>query len=143
MKKKKVYFAGSIRAGRDDVAIYKYIIDKLKENCIVFTEHVGDYSLSIAGQKQLPDDYIYKRDMTWLIDSDFVIAEVSNPSLGVGYELASAVENNIPILCLFRENSDHQLSAMISGCPKIKVLNYNCLSGLDDLLDNYYFESLV
>ena len=53
----KFYFAGSIRAGREDVDLYKIIIDHLKTYGEVLTEHVGDYKLSIEGQEQALSTY--------------------------------------------------------------------------------------
>jgi 2'-deoxynucleoside 5'-phosphate N-hydrolase len=47
---KKIYFAGSIRGGRDDVNLYFEIIDYLKSFGEVLTEHVGDNSLSSNGE---------------------------------------------------------------------------------------------
>ena len=43
--KKLIYFCGSIRAGRDDAALYKRIIDQLKDYGEVLTEHIGDPNL--------------------------------------------------------------------------------------------------
>jgi len=43
----KVYFAGSIRAGRDDAAIYETMIVWLKSFGEVLTEHVGSPALSV------------------------------------------------------------------------------------------------
>ena len=34
-----------------------------------------------------------------------LVAEVTQPSLGVGYEIGRAIENNKKILCLFRPHS--------------------------------------
>ena len=51
--------------------------------------------------------------------SDIVVAEVTNPSLGVGYEIGRALEHNIKVICLFRPTKGFSLSAMISGCPVI------------------------
>ncbi len=42
----KIYFAGSIRGGRDDAEIYSGIIELLKRYGDVLTEHVGDRTLS-------------------------------------------------------------------------------------------------
>lgn len=39
--KRFIYFCGSIRGGRDDAALYKRIIDQLKEYGDVLTEHIG------------------------------------------------------------------------------------------------------
>ena len=43
--KRFIYFCGSIRGGRDDAALYRRIIDQLKEYGEVLTEHVGDASI--------------------------------------------------------------------------------------------------
>lgn len=67
------------------------------------------------GGSPLPADQIYARDIGMINDADVVIAEVSNPSLGVGYELAYAEKVGRPILCLFNKDSGGKLSAMISG----------------------------
>ena len=40
-----IYFCGSIRGGRDDTALYKRIIDQLKDYGEVLTEHIGDANL--------------------------------------------------------------------------------------------------
>jgi putative deoxyribonucleoside 5'-monophosphate N-glycosidase len=44
---KKVYFAGSIRGGREDAAVYKRIIDYINRTDTVLTEHIGLGCLSV------------------------------------------------------------------------------------------------
>ena len=44
-----------------------------------------------------------------------MVAEVTQPSLGVGYELGRAVDMGKAILCLYRPQEDKLLSAMIRG----------------------------
>lgn len=53
----------------------------------------------------LTDTQILERDMEWLSKSQVVIAEVTQPSLGVGFEIARAITLNKPVLCLFRPSS--------------------------------------
>ena len=96
-----IYFAGSIRGGREDAEIYLQIINHLKKYGKVLTEHVGDQNL-ILSEDDLTDRYIHDRDMDWLLQSDVVVAEISKPSHGVGYEIGRAVENKKKILCLYR-----------------------------------------
>ncbi len=43
---KKVYFAGSIRGGREDAALYRDIIRHIQETDIVLTEHIGATDLN-------------------------------------------------------------------------------------------------
>ena len=120
----KIYFAGSIRAGRDDQELYHRIIQGLQRDGQVLTVHVGDPSLTQWGDDGPSDPNIYARDMAWLADADLIVAEVSTPSLGVGYELGRAESLGKPILCLFREQDDRRLSAMVSGNPKMVVVRY-------------------
>jgi 2'-deoxynucleoside 5'-phosphate N-hydrolase len=125
----KIYFAGSIRGGRNDVSIYHSLIAYLSSFGEVLTEHVGDASLSQKGEDGPNDRYIHDRDMAWLSACDVLVAEVSVPSLGVGYELGYALAMKKPILCLYRSESEHPLSAMIAGNPEIRTAVY---SSIDD-----------
>ena len=132
----KIYFAGSIRAGREDVELYHKIISHLKQYGEVLTEHVGDYRLSVEGQSQLTDKYIHDRDLEWLLSSDVVVAEVTVPSLGVGYEIATAVREKIPVIGLFRKNEGRHLSAMIGGAEGVSRIDYSDLETVLPKLDN-------
>lgn len=46
---KKFYFAGSIRGGREDVELYRQLIDYLQTFGSVLTEHIGLESLKAPG----------------------------------------------------------------------------------------------
>ncbi|MFW6378765.1 MAG: nucleoside 2-deoxyribosyltransferase [Nanoarchaeota archaeon] len=120
----KIYFAGSIRGGRDDTEVYSELIRYLATFGDVLTEHVGDSSLTESGEDGPSDTWIYDRDMDWIRQSDVVIAEVSNPSLGVGYEIGKAEDMDKPILCLYRNQSNKRVSAMISGNSNITIARY-------------------
>ena len=125
----KIYFAASIRGGREDQNKYNELIRFLSSKVEVLTEHVGDSSLGQGGEQDLSDKEIYQRDLEWLESADAVIAEVTSPSLGVGYELGIAEKLGKPILCLY-DDSDHNLnlSAMISGNHKITAFRYTSLN---------------
>ena len=120
----KIYFAGSIRGGRDDAAVYEAMIAFLRSFGEVLTEHVGDLDLSETGDDGPDDRFIYDRDMAWLSVCDVVVAEVTTPSLGVGYELGRAIAMNKPVLCLYRPQPGRTLSALIAGCPDLITIMY-------------------
>ena len=113
----KIYFAGSIRGGRGDALLYQQIVALLREYGEVLTEHVGDAGLTAAGEDGPSDRAIYERDMAWLADADVVIAEVTIPSHGVGYEVARAQDLGKPVLCLYRCDTGRRLSALLAGNP--------------------------
>jgi nucleoside 2-deoxyribosyltransferase len=131
---KKIYFAGSIRGGREDAGLYEEIIAVLAEFGEVLTEHVGNAGLRETGEDRLSDSEIYMRDLDWLKHADLVVAEVSTPSLGVGFEIATALALKIEVVCLYREQEGKRLSAMIAGCPEVEVLTYRNPAECMDLL---------
>lgn len=133
----KIYFAGSIRGGRDDKELYLEIINLLGKYGKVLTEHIGDKTLSALGEDGPTDDYIYDRDMVWLNEADVVVAEVTTPSLGVGYEIGK-VENKKSILCLYREQDGKRISAMIAGNKNVKIKKYRTIQDLEPIFAEFF-----
>ena len=123
----KIYFAGAIRGGREETDIYNNIITYLSSKAEVLTEHVGSSELMTIGETNRSDGEIFLRDMEWLQSADLLIAEVTTPSLGVGYELGIAEKLKIPALCLYRPIKGKRLSAMISGNEKFNCQAYQTL----------------
>jgi len=133
----KIYFAGSIRGGREYRDLYHSIIKHLKNLGEVLSEHIGSTSLTSFGEEEHDNRQIHQRDMEWLTESDVVVAEVSIPSLGVGYEVGRALENNKPILCLYRQDAKKKLSAMIGGSPDLTVVTYQNLTEALRAIDDF------
>lgn len=123
MKQLKIYFAGSIRGGRQDAELYKRIIQYIQREHIVLTEHVGDLSLSKNEGVKDRDVAIYEQDTAWLRESNLVIAECTTPSLGVGYELAYAEKLGKPVH-IFYNKTRTNLSAMLTGNTYFKIHPY-------------------
>ncbi|OPY75535.1 MAG: Nucleoside 2-deoxyribosyltransferase [Syntrophorhabdus sp. PtaU1.Bin153] len=137
----KIYFAGSIRGGRDDAPVYEAMIAWLQTFGEVLNKHVGDPALSEAGDDGPSDRSIHDRDMAWLSACDLVVAEVSVPSLGVGYELGWATALNKPVLCLNRTVSGRPLSAMIAGSPRIRTVAYSSLNEANTVMRDFIRET--
>lgn len=133
----KIYFAGSIRGGREDQDIYFSIIKILGEFGTVLTEHIGDVALSGMGEVTRTNQEIFERDMSWVEESDMIVADVSRPSLGVGYEIGRAEAMGKPVLCLYREQPDKRLSAMIDGNEKLTVARYESVEDVYVIIENF------
>ena len=133
----KIYFAGSIRGGREDADLYMQIIEILSNYGEVLTEHVGDPSLTSLGDDGPNDRFIHDRDVEWLQAADVLVAEVTQVSMGVGYEIGRAVEAGKPVLCLFRPGAGKNLSAMIAGCPDLKLVHYREFSAIKKAIDTF------
>ncbi|XP_001364955.3 2'-deoxynucleoside 5'-phosphate N-hydrolase 1 [Monodelphis domestica] len=139
--RRALYFCGSIRGGRQDRALYGRIVSRLRRFGAVLTEHVAAAELGARGEEAAGGDrLIHERDLAWLQQADVVVAEVTQPSLGVGYELGRAVALNKRILCLFRPQSGRVLSAMIRGAAdgtRFQVWDYE-ENEVETLLDRYF-----
>ena len=101
----------------------------------VLTEHFGLESLKDTGDSEMRVNDIYDRDMKWLKAADMVVAEVTNPSLGVGYELGWAEQNQKSAVCLFRPESGRSLSAMVRGSKHFRVIEYSEDDDMDELIN--------
>src|ERR1043165_2276601 len=132
----QIYFAGSIRGGRHDQALYFEIIERLRKYGQVLTEHIGDAGLSSVGEDKSDQD-IHDRDLAWLKSADFLVAEVTTPSLGVGYEIGKATEGGKPLLCLFRAEAGRALSAMIAGCCGVTVREYRTPAEVESIFAEF------
>ena len=133
----KIYFAGSIRGGRAGQENYSKIIKYLQKYGEVLTEHIGEKKLLDSGEKNISDEEIYQRDISLLKKADVFVAEVSSPSLGVGYEIAKAEELNKDILC-FHSSENKNISAMIRGNKNISLKAYVDLKQLYGYIDDYF-----
>ena len=134
---KKVYFAGSIRGGRQDAELYKRIIEYMQRKHVVLTEHVGDLSKSKTEGLKDRDVAIYEQDTAWLREADVVIAECTTPSLGVGYELAYAEAHGIPVHIFFNKHRTN-LSAMLIGDKYFEIHPYEAEEEIYPILDSIY-----
>lgn len=133
----KIYFSGSISGGREHEAIYQHLVAYLQaRGHHVLSAHVAD-PVALEDEKDLPPREVFERDSNWVKDCDAMIAEVSTPSLGVGYEYALAVQLGKPVLCVYR--SGVRLSKMITGnpAPNLSVATYSSEAELDEHVETF------
>ena len=133
----KIYFAGSIVGGRENAQTYAQIVEYLlAKGHEVPSAHVARPDV-LDWEKKNPPSLIYERDIAWIRESDALIAEASTPSMGVGYEVATALHLSKPVLCLYRQGST--VSKMILGNtePSIRVNSYTSPEELLSLIDGF------
>ena len=133
----KIYFAGAIRGGREDVALYLELVELLRPFGIVLTEHVADAQLTSLGEAR-DDRAIHDRDLKWLKEADCLVAEATTPSLGVGFEIAKATEWGLRVLCLFRPGSGRTLSALIAGSDRLTVREYDNAHDVRKIFEEFF-----
>ncbi len=137
----KIYFAGAIRGGRSDALLYHEMIKFLRDFGQVLTEHVGDTGLTEDGDDGPNDRAIHDRDIAWLKACDLIVAEVTLPSLGVGYELGLACALGKPVLSLYRPQTGKRLSAMIAGSDGIITAKYSNIDQAKKIIRQFIVNS--
>ena len=134
---KKIYFSCSIIGGRVDEAIYTAIVDDLQAHGHeVVNSHLARPGVVLLEQRMDPRE-VYQRDVFWIKDCDVLVAEVSTPSHGVGYEIALALTLRKPVLCLYRQSA--RVSKMITGNdePTLTVATYADQAGALELVRRF------
>jgi nucleoside 2-deoxyribosyltransferase len=132
-----IYFALSITGGRQDEAIYQHIVQILQgDGHQIPTAMLAEPGIDSLERDGDPED-VYQRDTGWIKSCDVLIAEISTPSHGVGYEIGYALNLGMPVLCLHRQGVG--ISKMISGNPHphLKIKTYEQQQDIAVLLRDF------
>jgi nucleoside 2-deoxyribosyltransferase len=120
----KIYFACSITGGRQNEAVYAAIVETLEAAGFDVPTAVLASPEVVALEEVVDPVEVYTRDVAWIEASRALVAEISTPSHGVGYEIGYALNRGKPVLCLFRRGT--KISKMISGNKHegLKIASY-------------------
>ncbi len=117
-----IYFSCSLTGGRSDQPVYAAMVDwMLAQGHEVPTAHLARPEV-MAEETGIAPETVYTRDIAWVDAAETVVADVTTPSHGVGYEIAYALMTGKPVLCLAREGV--KVSKMITGNPKLMFARY-------------------
>lgn len=119
-----VYFSCSITGGRAEEKTYQALVkDMLDCGHEVPTAHLSSPEV-MEMENVVNAVEIFDRDMNWLRECDALVAEVSSPSHGVGYEVAYALLLKKPVFCCYKRGK--KVSKIITGntSPGLKVVEY-------------------
>jgi nucleoside 2-deoxyribosyltransferase len=120
-------------------------VTRKDEFCSRVVSILEDLGLTVFAPQFLgpaKSEEIYKRDVHNLRLCDFVLAEVTNPSLGVGMEIMLAIELVKPILMFF-EGEIESLSKMVRGADGKVLIEYNTLEDVEEKLRSHNLENLI
>lgn len=132
-----IYFSCSITGGRVDQHNYQVIVDHLLQSGHdVPTAHLSQPDV-FALESVVEPVQVFRRDMDWIDQCDALIAEVSTPSHGVGYEIAQALFLEKSVLCCHQAGK--KVSKIITGNtrPNLQVIEYRTTSELLPMIDAF------
>jgi len=110
-----IYFACSITGGRAEQPVYQAIVTALHAAGHTVPTAVLARPEVVQLEKVADPADIYARDVAWIAGCDLLLAEITTPSHGVGYEIGYALQLGKPVFCLHREGV--KVSKMITGNP--------------------------
>ena len=135
-----IYFACSITGGRELESVYQELVAALlADGHEIPTSHLAQSEV-MSQERVISPREVYERDVNWIRGCDVLVAEVSVPSHGVGYEIAFALGLGKPVLCLYQQK--RRVSKMITGNPdtNLTVKGYetiqDAISEARSFLDN-------
>lgn len=119
-----IYFACSITGGREFEDVYQAIVQTLLDDGHVVPTSFLASSEVMGLEKIISPEDVFARDIEWIDQADALIAEVSTPSHGVGYEIAYALSRGKRVLCCHQYGRN--VSKMITGnsSPGLHVQAY-------------------
>ena len=135
----KIYVSGSIYGGTQKIDTYKTLIEELEKYGEVLTKIIADPN-TIANEVYQKDEDIYEDLEKKLISADILFAEVSIPSLGIGYELGFADKLNKKIIAIYDKNYTEKVTTMIRGNKRITLIPYQRIEEITNNLDKILVE---
>lgn len=130
----KIYVSGSIYGGRQKIETYKTIINALEKYGEVCDKQIIDEDI-LKKEEFLSDEEIFKGLEAQLKTVDVVFAEVTIPSLGVGWELGFADQLGKKIIAVYDLNVVDKVSTMIRGNKRINLIGYHDISEIINNMD--------
>jgi hypothetical protein len=99
----KVYFTGALSGKPKYLENYKAIVRHLKYRGFrVFAEHIltEGKEKEVKSQTAFDREKVYKELLGKIKGADFVVAEISTPSVSIGHEISYALELAKPVIVL-------------------------------------------
>lgn len=127
----KAHFIGSLSNISTDVKYYRQIISTLSENNITLTrdwlEKAYEQSTKSSDELSKPSSWraIYRDNLQAISRCDVVVAEVSQKSFLVGFQVALALQKKKPVLILSRHEKVDSISGVSSNEDIIKHAVYD------------------
>ena len=129
----RIYVSGSIYGGRQKIETYRTIINALESFGEVCDRQIIDEDI-LKKEEYQGDESIFKGLEKDLKSADIIFAEVTVPSLGVGYELGFADQLGKKVIAIYDLNMIDKVSTMIRGNKRIKLIGYHNISEIVDNL---------
>lgn len=139
---KKIFFSASIYALPDAMDDYQMILDEIKKTK---NKLLVDWLLIWKKSYEKQESSVVDSDLFFvnsrkILESDFVVAEITNPTVGVGYQIFYATTNKKPVLALYSDSVGgiESIKKVINvDSPLVFLKKYN-KNNIANLLNDFF-----
>jgi hypothetical protein len=132
--KKGIYIACSmIKSKKIDFSLLDFLIN--------YSENQSYHPFVPGKMDDATPKEIYERDIRMLKQSKIILADVNEPSHGVGMEIMYGIKHDIPAICLIMKKNI-PLSRMVEGSPNTLVLEYETEKELEEKMKKIRIEEI-
>jgi nucleoside 2-deoxyribosyltransferase len=136
----KIYLGFTVLGDREKLEIAKHLAMLLQaRGHRVLTTHL--LSRNARDEEAIhPPEFVFERDMRWIKEADAIVAEVTNKSFGVAFEIGYAAANNKKVYILYDESLKETISKMATGNTMKNVVrvSYNSLHDINGFVEKYF-----
>lgn len=131
----KVYITGSTENIKENRALFEVVIRKLNKMGFVNTNLYLQELLNAKPTDKKEND-IYSKTRSVLRSSHLLVAEVSYPSMSVGFLIEHAINSGLPVLCICKKELAGNIPNVFQRyhSDSFKMILYT-VTELEDLLD--------
>lgn len=131
----EVYLAVPLKLNRDRRQAKKIYKVLLALGCRINSEWV----LWDDPNPNLSPEEVYKRDLTAINDCDVLVADVTYPSIGVGFEIMYALNKSKQVICI---SKTRRISNILKGATAIEIIYYSKFDDLSKKMKTKILESM-
>ena len=127
----KIYFCGSMTGDRSKQKNYEEIINYLKNYGTILNDFVADKTVT-----DYEPEYVFNRDSNNMKNADVVVADISIPSTGVGFELGYFYHLEKPVLTVY--DSSYKLpTSLVRGADTFTVKSYSSIEEEKEIINKF------
>jgi 2'-deoxynucleoside 5'-phosphate N-hydrolase len=98
------YFTASISGKKNHLSNYKKIVELIKKQHTIIADHILNTTEEQIQHETIEERHTFHKQLDqWIQSADAVVAEITFPSISVGFEISRALEKGKPVLAIYSE----------------------------------------
>ena len=136
----QIYISGALISAKNRTEahdFYEFLANICEE--LTHTAYLPHQNSDPELHNQLTNGEVFEKDLHQMLNSDIILASITEASTGVGAEIGLALKNNIPVIAVYEENSNP--SRFILGLLRhyqSKIIQFNNWNDCKNQISEYF-----